>query len=139
TIMASVPRLYEGIHARIQEEMAKRPPREQKLFRWALDAGARYNGPRALGKTPGIVTRAEYALADRLVLSKLRKKVVGSRLRYFISGGAPLSNDTARFFSAAGWEILQGYGLTETAPVITVNRPELNKMGKVGSPVPGVA
>jgi long-chain acyl-CoA synthetase len=138
TVMASVPRLYEGIHARIQEEIAKRPAREQRLFRWAMDVGERHNGQKALGKSPGLVTQAEYALADRLVLSKLRRKVVGSRLRYFISGGAPLGGDTARFFSAAGWEILQGYGLTETSPVITVTRPELNKLGTVGSPVPGV-
>jgi long-chain acyl-CoA synthetase len=138
TVMASVPRLYEGMQSGIQEEFEKRPARERKMLEWALSVGSRYNGPLALGRRPGLVAQLEYRVADRLVLSKIRARVSGRRLRYFISGGAPLAMDTARFFNALGWTILQGYGLTETSPVINVNRPGLNKFGTVGPPITAV-
>lgn len=138
TVVAHVPRLYESIQAGIEEAAEKRSPRDRKLFAWALAVGHRRNGPIAAGKQPGPLTALEYAVADKLVLSKLRDKVVGGRLRYYISGGAPLAVDTQRFFHAVGWTMLQGYGLTETAPVITLNRPHNIKYGSVGPPIPGV-
>jgi long-chain acyl-CoA synthetase len=138
TVVAHVPRLYESIQAGIEEAAAKRSPRDRKLFAWALAVGERYNGPLLSGKKPGPLTSLEYRLADRLILSKLREKVVGDRLRYFISGGAPLAVDTQRFFHSVGWTMLQGYGLTETSPVITLNRPNQVKFGSVGPPIPGV-
>lgn len=138
TVMCAVPRLLEGMQAKIQEEAAKRAPKERKIFDWAIKVGERHNGSLSLGKEPGLITRLEYRAADKLVLSKLRQKVVGGRLRYFISGGAPLAMDTALFFNAVGWSILQGYGLTETSPVICVNKPHMNKFGTVGPPIPGV-
>jgi long-chain acyl-CoA synthetase len=138
TVAAFTPRIFESIQEAILEGVAKRPPKERKLFEWALQVGARHNGPKALGKSPGLITRAEYALADRLVLSKLRKKIAGERLRFFIAGGAPLGMDTTQFYTAVGWTMLQGYGLTETSPVIAINRPELNKFGTVGPPIPAV-
>ncbi len=137
TIMASVPRLYESIQARVLDEVAKLPPVKRKLFHWALEVGARYNGPRKLGERPGIFATAEYRVADRLVLSKIRARS-GGQLRFFISGGAPLAVETDRFFTAVGWTVLQGYGLTETSPVISINRPGNAKFGTVGPPVPGV-
>lgn len=138
TLFCCVPRLYENIQAGIEEQVAQRPARERRLFQWALDVGARYNGPRVAGERPGALTSLEYRLADRLVLSKLRARVAGARLRYFITGGAPLSPDTQRFYQGVGWTLLQGYGLTETSPVITINRPGKAKIGSVGPPIPGV-
>jgi long-chain acyl-CoA synthetase len=138
TVVAHVPRLYESIQAGIEEGAAKRSPRDRRLFAWALGVGERHNGPLAAGKKPGPLTSLEYRLANQLVLSKLRERVVGNRLRYFISGGAPLAVDTQRFFHAVGWTMLQGYGLTETSPVITLNRPNRVKYGSVGPPIPAV-
>jgi long-chain acyl-CoA synthetase len=136
TIMASVPRLYESMQQRILEAGAKAPPLRRRLFDWALGVGRAY----ALGKLEGHANpllALPHALADRLVLSKIRAKT-GGRLRYFISGGAPLPRSTAEFFYSIGLTILEGYGLTETSPVICVNRPESIGLGTVGPPLPGI-
>lgn len=137
TVLCCVPRLYESIQGRVVEEVGKRKPAEQKAFAWAMSVGSRRNGPRAVGQKPGFLAEIEYGLADKIVLSKIRARA-GKRLRFFISGGAPLSVETDKFFNAVGWTILQGYGLTETAPVICVNRPGAAKFGTVGPPIPGV-
>lgn len=137
TLILSVPRLYEKMYARINEKVAADPPARQKMFRWALGVGRAAFHHRVERTTPGPLLRLKRALADRLVFSKIKART-GGRLRLFISGGAPLSREIAEFFGAAGLLILEGYGLTETSPVISVNTPEALKPGSVGRPIPGV-
>lgn len=138
TVMASVPRLYESIHSRLLDGIAKRPEKERKLAEWALRVGWQYHSKRVEGKSAGLVASLQHMVADRLVLHKLREKVTGGRLRFFISGGAPLPVQTAEFITSMGLHVLEGYGLTETSPVICVNRPAKTKIGTVGPPIPGV-
>jgi long-chain acyl-CoA synthetase len=136
TVMCSVPRLYEKMYARVREKVAADPLR-QKVFHWALAVGAAVFQHKVEGTSPGALLRLRHALADRLVLSKIRARL-GGRLRLFVSGGAPLAREINEFFGAAGLLILEGYGLTETSPVIAVNRPESPRPGTVGRPVEGV-
>ncbi|MFN3649587.1 MAG: AMP-dependent synthetase/ligase [Armatimonadota bacterium] len=138
TIMASVPRLYESMHSRIQDGIAKQPERKRKLAEWAVKVGWERNSRTIEGKSPGLLTALQYAIADRLVLKPLRERVTGTSLRFFISGGAPLPVETAKFIASIGLRILEGYGLTETSPVICVNLPEKTRIGTVGPPIPGV-
>jgi long-chain acyl-CoA synthetase len=138
TVMASVPRLYEALHSRISDGIAKQPPGKQKLARWALGVGARYYTRRIAGESPGLLDALLHPLADRLVLAPLRERVTGGKLRFFISGGAPLPVETAKYLTAIGLHILEGYGLTETSPVICLNRIEKTRLGTVGPPIPGV-
>ncbi len=138
TIMASVPRLYESIHSRLADGIQRRPSRERKMAEWAVGVGTRYHAPRWGGPPPGLMTRLLYPIADRLVLSKMREKATGGRLRFFISGGAPLPTETGRYLTAIGLNILEGYGLTETSPVISLNPPTGIRIGTVGVTVPGV-
>ena len=137
TVMASVPRLYESMAGRIADTGAKLPPRRRRLFDWALrigrEAGLRRIQPQPIGPLLGL----QHALADRLVLAKIRERT-GGRMRFFVSGGAPLMRETAEFFAALGLTILEGYGLTETSPVITFNPPEAIRFGTVGIPIEGV-
>ncbi len=119
TILTAVPRFYEKLHERIRESVRSSSWLKRKLFAWAVKVG-----------------RGNF-LADRLVFSKLRARM-GGRLRFCVSGGAPLSKTLAEFFYRAGVLILEGYGLTETSPVITVNRPDHLRLGSVGLPLPGV-
>ncbi|MCL4817653.1 MAG: long-chain fatty acid--CoA ligase [Vicinamibacteria bacterium] len=137
TIMTSVPRLYEKIHARVQEAVASAPPLRQKLFRWALGVGGEVFQLKVARQSPGPLLGLKLALADKLVLAKIRGRV-GGRVKYFVSGGAPLGQEVAEFFGAAGMLILEGYGLTETSPVICVNRPGHFRPGTVGPALPGV-
>jgi long-chain acyl-CoA synthetase len=137
TIMASVPRLYESIHARILDTVAKAPPQRQRLFHWALRVGREVTARRQAGQIVGPLLALQHAVADRLVFRKIRERT-GGRMRYFISGGAPLPRATAEFFTAVGLTILEGYGLTETSPVISVNRPGRVRLGTVGELMPGV-
>jgi long-chain acyl-CoA synthetase len=138
TVICSVPRWYEKVHAKIMESVASQSALRRRLFHWAIDVGERNVSERLRGRGgPGAGMRARQRVADALVLRKLRKQT-GGRLRFFISGGAPLPREIAEFFHAAGMPILEGYGLTETSPVISVNTLDHMKFGSVGRPLPGV-
>jgi long-chain acyl-CoA synthetase len=137
TVMSSVPRLYEKMYARVHEKVAGDPPLRQKIFQWAVGVGRDMFRHQVARTSPGLVLKAKAAVADKLVFSKIKART-GGRLRLFVSGGAPLSREIAEFFGAAGLLILEGYGLTETSPVITVNRPDALKPGSVGQPIKDV-
>ncbi|HET8656154.1 MAG TPA: long-chain fatty acid--CoA ligase [Longimicrobiaceae bacterium] len=130
--IVSVPRLFEKIYARVMGVGGVK----RAIVRWAKGVGERYAEERLAGRTPGGLLALEARLADRLVFSKLRAGT-GGRLLAAISGGAPLAPEIARFFFAAGIPLYEGYGLTETSPVLTVNRPGHVKFGTVGPVVPG--
>lgn len=137
TVMLMVPRFLDQLKARIEDNGAGLPRIQKALFRWALSVGLRLppKGSR-LERVP-VSLRWRYALADRLVGRKVRARF-GGRLRFAVSGAAALPIDVSAFFNAFGIVILQGYGLTETSPVISVNRPDANRFGTVGPPIPGV-
>jgi long-chain acyl-CoA synthetase len=137
TVVLSVPRLYEKIYARVLEGATSGSAIWKQLFFWAKHTGETW-AEYTLSRRPiprGLAFR--YRLARKLVFSKLHARV-GGRLRFFVSGGAPLAADIARFFYAAGLPILEGYGLTESSPVIAVNTFGAVKLGTVGRPLPGV-
>jgi long-chain acyl-CoA synthetase len=137
TIMMSVPRLYEGMHERILRSVKEGSPTKQKIFHWSVGVGSKVSQAIQQKKKPSPILSLKANIANKLVFQKL-KAVTGGRLRFFVSGGAPLSKAIAEFFHAAGILILEGYGLTETSPVISVNCPDRWKFGTVGPVVPGV-
>jgi long-chain acyl-CoA synthetase len=133
-IMCSVPRLYEKMYARVNEKVASDPKARQKIFRWAIGVGRRAFAHTVANTKPGPLLRMQLALADKLVFSKIKART-GGRLQLFISGGAPLAREIAEFFGAAGMLVCEGYGLSETSPVITCNRPGAVRPGTVGLPL----
>ena len=133
TVFATVPRVLEKVYARIVERGAALHGPQRALVEWALELARRYR----LGRRPEGRYAVELEVADRLVFSKWRA-ALGGRVRYVIVGGAALSPEIANVFAAAGVPLLQGYGLTETSPVITFNRPRRNRAGLVGEPIAGV-
>ncbi len=133
TIFASVPRVLEKVYGGILKRVTEMSGAKKRIANWALELARRYDVERS----PHGLYRLELALADRLVFSKWRD-ALGGRVRYIISGGAALSAELTNIFAAAGVRVLQGYGLTETSPVITYNRPDRNRAGSVGVPIPGV-
>lgn len=133
TVQVAVPRVYEKVYAGV---MQKATGVKKSLLLWAVGVGRHWAEARLAGKEPGAMTRLQYSVADRLVFSKIRA-AVGGRVRFFISGSAPLNPDLALFFYSAGMVILEGYGLTETSPVTNVNAIEGFRIGTVGPPVPG--
>ena len=136
TFMGAAPRIFEKAHARITMMMAQEGGLKEKLFQWATGVGARAAELRAQGSEPTGLLAAQYALADRLVLHKVRERF-GGRVRFFISGSAALNKDVAAWFNSVGLLILEGYGLTETSAASFVNRPSAYALGSVGWPLPG--
>lgn len=136
-IMVSVPRVFEKIYAKVIDNVLASSSLKRKIFFWAVKVGKEY-GKRSLEKQsiPKSLERKR-GLAEKLVFSKVIEKT-GGRIRFFVSGGAPLSKDIADFFYALGLVVLEGYGLTETSPVISVNTFEDLRFGSVGKPLPGV-
>ncbi len=135
--MFSVPRVYEKMYARITSMAASGSSAKQAIFNWSLDVGRQVSALEQRGQPIPSGLRIKHKIAHKLVFSKLHARV-GGRLRYFFSGGAPLAQEIAEFFHAAGILILEGYGLTETCPVLTGNRPDRYQFGTVGQPFPGV-
>jgi long-chain acyl-CoA synthetase len=136
-LMASVPRLYEKIYARVLDSVRTSSPLRKRIFAWSREVGERWAEATIAGRPVPPALKLQRALADRLAFAKLRART-GGRIRFFISGGAPLSPDIARFFYAAGLPILEGYGLTETSPVIAVNTFQNHRLGTVGKAIPDV-
>jgi long-chain acyl-CoA synthetase len=137
TIMTGVPRVYEKFHAAIQEKLRASSALQVRIFRWALGVGMARSKAEFGRQTPSPWVRLQHALADRLVFRKIRARV-GGRIRYLISGSAPLSLSIGEFFHAIGLRIIEGYGLTETSPVLTSNPLDGVRFGTVGKPMPGI-
>jgi long-chain acyl-CoA synthetase len=137
TVMTGVPRVYEKFQARILERGAALPQPRRTLFHWGVKVARARARAGAPGKSVGGVLGLESAVADRLVFSKIRASV-GGRLRCLVSGSAPLPLDVAEFFAGIGLPITEGYGLTETSPVVTANPMGAPRLGTVGPPIPGV-
>ncbi|MDX1584017.1 MAG: long-chain fatty acid--CoA ligase [Thermoanaerobaculia bacterium] len=136
---AAVPRLYEKMQARILDTVAEAPKVRQMIFDWAIGVGKKrlpYVVEHREEEMPAML-KLQSALAKKLVFGKIVERL-GGRVRFMISGGAPLSAELAAFFIGAGLQIYEGYGLTETSPVIAVNYPGHRKLGAVGPVIPGV-
>lgn len=136
-VMAVVPRVLEKVHAKVLDVAGQSPAWKQKLFHWAVDVGRQCIPHRLARRSPPPGLRLKLALADWLIASKVRARL-GGRVEVLISGAAPLSPDLGEFFYAVGLPVYEGYGLTETSPVISVNYPGCVKPGTAGRVVPGV-
>jgi long-chain acyl-CoA synthetase len=136
TTMAAVPRIFEKVYNKILEGVKAGSGLKQKIFHWALGVGREASKLRQQGREPSGFSAFKLKLADKLVFSKIKQRF-GGRVRYFISGSAPLSRDIAEFFHAADILILEGYGLTESSAASFVNRPSHFAFGSVGLPMPG--
>lgn len=136
TVLASVPRVYEKIHDRVMAQVLAGSGLKQKIFAWALKVGEAHFHAAQKGSVPAALG-LQYKLATKLVLGKIQART-GGNLKVLLSGGAPLMKELARFFASIGLPILEGYGLTESSPVICVGRKGKLKFGTVGPPIPGV-
>jgi long-chain acyl-CoA synthetase len=136
TFMVSVPRLYEKMYARILESVEAGSPIKQKLFKWGTSVGGEMFKAKKEG-TVSFFLQLQFAIASKLVFAKLKQRT-GGNLRFFVSGGAPLAKHLGEFFASADILILEGYGLTESSPVITCNRIDGFKFGSVGKPIPNI-
>ena len=137
TILSSVPRIYEKLYARIMESGNAGSPIKKRIFHWSLQVADEWADAFLAKREPGTLLAAKYALAQKLVFSKIKQRL-GGRLRVACSGGAPLASTINKFFVAVGLTLVEGYGLTETSPVISVNRLDNIRVGTVGQLVAGV-
>lgn len=133
TFLLAVPRIFEKIYTSMQTQ-AESSPMKSKIFKWALSVGYKMSEARINKKIPPLQVLLEYQAAKRLVFDKLMKKL-GGKLRFAVSGGAPLSSEISKFFHASNLLILEGYGLTETTAAVFVNTPFEYRFGTVGKPV----
>jgi long-chain acyl-CoA synthetase len=137
TLAGAVPRVFEKLYANIIEKGHRETGGKRKIFDWALRVAGDSVSWKAYGKSASVGLKLRWWLADKLVYTKIRAGL-GGRLREFISGGAPLAKELAEFYWSVGLTVLQGYGLTESSPVITVSRVEANKVGTVGRAIPNI-
>jgi long-chain acyl-CoA synthetase len=137
TIVAAVPRFFEKVYANILEKARREPPAKRKMFDWGMQVAREATPWRAYGRPVSLWTKLEWRIANALVYSKIRAGL-GGRVKTFSSGGAPLAVELAEFFASIDIRILQGYGLTETSPVVSANLISANKVGTVGKPIPNV-
>ncbi|MFC1542931.1 AMP-dependent synthetase/ligase [Candidatus Neomarinimicrobiota bacterium] len=137
TVLIGVPRFYEKVYNRVLESIGQSPAIRQKIFWWALAQGKAVLQHTMAGTQPGWWLSRKHGIAGKLVFSKLKDRV-GGRIKFFVSGAAPLSADIAEFFASLNMIVLEGYGLTETSPVLAVNKLEAFKFGKVGPAIPNV-
>jgi long-chain acyl-CoA synthetase len=137
TVVTAVPRLFEKIYATINKKAADAAPWQQKVFQRSIKVGREVALLKNEGRSVPLSLKLQHQVADRLVFSKWRE-AVGGRIRFFVSGGAALPMEIALVFAGAGIPILQGYGLTETSPVVAVNTPGENRFGTIGRALPGV-
>jgi long-chain acyl-CoA synthetase len=136
-LLTSVPRLYEKFYSGIMDNVLNSSPVKRKIFFWALKTGKKHSQKKLTSQKISSFLEWKRKIAHKLVFSKIILKT-GGRIRIFVSGAAPLSKNIADFFGAMGMIVLEGYGLTETSPAISLNTFENVKFGTVGKPVPGV-
>ena len=134
TVLTGVPRVYEKMQARIMEKGSAGSATKVAIFKWAIKTGMARGRAILRGRQPGMLTGLQWNLADRLVFSKVRAGV-GGRLRFVVSGSAPLAVNVAEFFVGIGVPVIEGYGLTETSPILTVNPVDAPRAGTVGKAV----
>ena len=136
TVMGAVPRLYERVYARVLSAVEAGSPLKQRIFHWAAGLGAQKYGNHLAGKPDSPWLTVQLKVADKLVFGKIRDRT-GGRVRYFVSGSAPLAREIGEFFYGMGMLVLEGYGLTETSPFVSINRPDDFVFGTVGRAAPG--
>jgi long-chain acyl-CoA synthetase len=137
TFVCAVPRIFEKVHNKVVQNAREGGAAKLAIFKWALSVGLQHSRLSRAGKRPGLLLEAQRLVADRLVFSKVRA-LFGGRLKFFVSGSAPLSREVAEFFDAMGVLILEGYGLTESSAGTHVNLPNRNRIGTVGPALPGI-
>jgi len=135
TVMAAVPRFYERVYGRVLASVEASPPLRRRIFHWGIGVGRKRYLNHLAGKADGLGLTIQHAIADRLVYHRVKART-GGRVRYFVSGSAPLSREVGEFFYALGILILEGYGLSETSPLVSINRPGDFVFGTVGRPAP---
>ena len=134
TFMCGAPRIFEKVRGRVITTASHGV--KAKIFDWAFGVGRKVSPVRLAGEEPSGLLALQYRLADRLVFSKIKARM-GGKIRFFVSGSAPLSPEVQQWFYAAGLLVLEGYGLTETSAVSCVNNPRATRFGTVGPPIPG--
>ncbi|MDF3076625.1 MAG: AMP-binding protein [Sphingobacteriaceae bacterium] len=137
TVMSCVPRLLERIHDKAIKAGTAKGGISAKIFLWALETGKSYREVNEAGRKPGIILSAKQAIADKLVFSKIKAKT-GGRLKFMLSGGAALPKNVGEFFGNLGIKVLEGFGLTETSPVMSVTEYHRQVYGTVGRVIPGI-